>query len=131
MKMKSVHSVLLTIVLVVMALEMVLPFSSHHRFSAGGERTYYFLELTQRSNSAQPQDSAPANRLASATGTQARLLVTVSPAGDLPLFFAAQVLWTQRNVCNLFAPTYQMFVLPALLYTEAFSPSIEIPPRVA
>jgi hypothetical protein len=136
------RSVILTILLVVMAIQMVLPIYSHHWFNASGWRTYTVLEVGRRPHvAAQPgalsQDhpvlrSGDLSLGNSVPVEQPMLLVIAHSTGESPLLLSLQFIWAGNEIrFDLFDPRHWVFHIASPPYRDVHLPPEGIPPQPA
>lgn len=127
--MNGFRSIILTILLVVMAIQMALPIYSHHWFSAAGWRTYTVLEIGQHGNSVPEPRTIT---LSLDKGNKPVFLVVVQSTGESPLLFGLSFLWAGNEIrFDLFEPHQWIFSLPISAHKEIDLPPEGIPPRSA
>jgi hypothetical protein len=127
--MNGFRSIIVTILLVVMAIQMVLPIYSHHGFNAAGWRAYDVLEIGQHGNSA-PELRTTA--LSIDKGNKPAFFVVVQSTGESPLLSGLPFLWARNEIrFELFEPHPWIFSLPTSPHKEIDLPPEGIPPRPA
>jgi hypothetical protein len=140
--MNGFRSVILTLLLVVMAIQVVLPLYSHHWFNAAGWRTYTVLEVERRPHAAaQPgallQDhpvlhSGDLSMGDSTPVEQPMLLVIAHSTGESPLVLGLQFIWAGNEIrFDLFDPRHWVFHIAAPPYRDVHLSPEGIPPRPA
>jgi hypothetical protein len=140
--MNSFRSIILTILLVVMAIQMVLPIYSHHGFSAAGWRSYTVLEVGRRPQVAAQPGAIPQDHPVLRSGDlpvrnsvaveQPTLLVIAHSTGELPLLLGLHFIWAGNEIrFDLFDPRHWVFHITSPLYRDVHLPPKGIPPQSA
>lgn len=119
------RSTIITILLVVMAIEMILPIYCHHWFSAAGRGSYTVFEIGRMARSAHLRDETASN-------DDPSLLVIADAAGESQLQPGAQFIWSGSPSDHaLFDPLLWVVRLPPLLHQSLHPPPEVLPPKSA
>jgi hypothetical protein len=136
--MNNFRSVVVTILLVVMAVEMVLPIFSHHWFNAAGWRAYTLLELGRPTRTTSQRLLEPdqhelgAATLAADTVARPRFLLLIDSNADSSIFLGTIFVWVENGVrFDLFDPRHWVIHLTTPLHQSIHLPPEVIPPRSA
>lgn len=127
--MNGFRSIIVTILLVVMAIEMVLPLFSHRGFNAAGWRTYTIVEIGARVSSTSP---AKGQGVSIGPTKKPAFLVVAQSTDESPPCFGLSFLWAGSEFCfDLFDPLHGVISLTTAPHQSIHLPPEVIPPRSA